>query len=140
MNIEMHSNLNIISLEYFKQAKSPEIPSGSSSVQRILLIYINTVLSVYFWHSKESPNIKTYQRIEFTRTSEEQPVQVQGLSDDATTFRRLANTNYLNCVPQTNRQTSFTWTNLIYLQSLKAQGILRIKLRFRFALNQAHVQ
>lgn len=37
MDIKMHSDLNILSLKYFKQTKLREIPSGSSSVQRILL-------------------------------------------------------------------------------------------------------
>lgn len=92
MTIEMHSDLNIISLKYLKQAKSREIPSGSSSVQKNSLKYINTVLSVYFWHSTESLNIKTYQRIEFTQKAEEQRdaayhIQVQVLSYDETIFR-----------------------------------------------------
>lgn len=92
MTIEMHSDLNIISLKYLKQAKSREIPSVSSSVQKNSLKYINTVLSVYFWHSTESLNIKTYQRIEFTQKAEEQRdaayhIQVQVLSYDETIFR-----------------------------------------------------
>lgn len=37
MKIKMHFDLNILSLKCFKQTKSGEIPSGSSSVQRILL-------------------------------------------------------------------------------------------------------
>lgn len=92
-----HDNWNAFRLKYhlsevFQTSKIARNSQWFKFSAKNSLKYINTVLSVYFWHSTESLNIKTYQRIEFTQKAEEQRdaayhIQVQVLSYDATIFR-----------------------------------------------------